>query len=89
MTQKVKRIAPLQFGKLLAVVYALLSLIFIPFMLIASSLAPDGSGFGLLFVIGMPVLYIIMGFIGGIIGAFFYNIAAKWVGGVELEIETA
>ncbi len=88
MKQKVRRIAPVQLGKIMAVVYALFSIVAIPFMLIAVSLSSETSGPGLIFVIIMPVLYIIFGFIGGIIGAFIYNLSAKWVGGIEIEIET-
>jgi hypothetical protein len=29
----------------------------------------------------------IMGFVVGVIGAFIYTIIAKWVGGVEVEVE--
>ena len=88
MKQKIHRIAPLQFGKVLAVIYALFSIVFIPFMLITVFLEPKGSEHGLLFAIGMPILYIVIGFIGGIIGAFMYNLSAKWVGGIEIDIET-
>ena len=87
MKKRIKRIAPVQLGKLLAVVYALFSLIFVPIMLLASLFAPEGKGPGLLFGLAMPILYIIMGFIGGIIAAFIYNLSAKWVGGVVIEFE--
>lgn len=88
MKQKIQRIAPLQLGKLLAVIYALFSVVFIPFIMLSAFMSPEGSGPGILFAIGMPILYIVLGFIGGIIGAFIYNLSAKWVGGVEIEIET-
>ena len=42
---------------------------------------------GLVMMIAIPVMYGIIGFIGGIIGALVYNIAAGVVGGLELEIE--
>jgi hypothetical protein len=34
-----------------------------------------------------PILYAVMGFIIGVIGAFIYNLVAKWVGGIEVEVE--
>ena len=34
------------------------------------------------------VLYPILGFIGGIIGAAFYNLAAKVAGGLELSFDS-
>ena len=42
---------------------------------------------GLVMMIAIPVFYGIIGFIGGIIGALVYNVAAGVVGGLELEIE--
>ncbi len=87
MGTRIKRIAPVQFGKILAVIYALFSVVFIPFIVLASFFAPEGEGPGLLFGMAMPIIYIIMGFIGGVIGAFIYNVSAKWVGGVEIEFE--
>ncbi|MCP3900348.1 MAG: YIP1 family protein [Desulfobacteraceae bacterium] len=88
MKQRIHRIAPLQLGKLLAVIYALFSVVFIPFMMIPILMAPKGSGPGLLLALGIPILYIVIGFVGGIIGAFIYNLSAKWIGGIEIEIET-
>lgn len=41
--------------------------------------------FGVLAIILMPILHGVMGFIAGVVGSFFYNVVAMWVGGVELE----
>ena len=35
----------------------------------------------------MPVIYGVMGFILGVIGAAVYNLVARWIGGIELEVE--
>ena len=35
----------------------------------------------------MPVIYGVMGFILGVIGAAVYNFVARWIGGIELEVE--
>lgn len=35
----------------------------------------------------MLLLYPIMGFIGGILMAVFYNLTAKWIGGIEVTLE--
>ena len=42
---------------------------------------------GIVMMIAIPVMYGIIGFIGGIIGALVYNVAAGVVGGLELELE--
>jgi hypothetical protein len=52
-------------------------------------LALGGGGvvFGLLFMIGLPIFYGAIGFIGGAIGALLYNLFAGLVGGIEIEVE--
>jgi len=35
----------------------------------------------------MPVLYGVMGFIVGAVGALIYNLIAGWIGGIELRLE--
>lgn len=54
-----------------------------------AGLMVGGGGiiFGLVVMIGIPILYAIMGFIGGILSALVYNIFAGMVGGVEIEVE--
>ena len=34
-----------------------------------------------------PLLYGLMGFVGSLIGASLFNLAAGWVGGIELETQ--
>jgi hypothetical protein len=82
----ITRFTPLQLGKLLAVIYFAISLLVVPFILLASLAGPKGSGMGLIFVILIPLLYALIGFLTGIIGAFIYNLCAKFVGGIEVEI---
>ena len=94
-TRRIKRIAPLQLGKMLAILYGIMGLIFVPFLLVFSILAPQlpqqqRAGmmvFGAGFAIAAPFLYAAMGFVFGAIGAFIYNVVAKWVGGIEVEVE--
>ena len=42
---------------------------------------------GVGFALAAPVLYAAMGFIIGVIGAAIYNLVAKWIGGIEVEVE--
>jgi len=42
---------------------------------------------GLLIMIGVPIFYGVMGFIGGAIGGLIYNVASGIVGGIKLELE--
>jgi sulfite exporter TauE/SafE len=97
MNKRLTRIAPVKAGVVLGVLYALLACIMVPFMMLAGaavSAAASQAGasampFGFLFGIGalfLPVLYGVMGFIGGLIAAAVYNLVAKWTGGVEITL---
>jgi len=102
MTRRIKRIAPLQAGKMVGVVYACLGLIFLPIFLLAAaagafaqhaqpgqSAAPAAAVAGAMFVVGlfMPVIYGVMGFILGVLGSAIYNLIARWIGGIEVDVE--
>jgi hypothetical protein len=100
MTRHLKRIAPVQAGKVLGILYAAMSLLLVPIFLVMALVGafaqPNQSngGFGAVaagFMIGMalllPVMYGVVGFIFGVISAAVYNLIAKRVGGFEFEIE--
>ncbi|MEW6295893.1 MAG: hypothetical protein AB1467_06445 [Candidatus Diapherotrites archaeon] len=46
-----------------------------------------GFGVGLLGFIMAVVLYTIIGFVGGLVGAFIYNIIAGFIGGIKIELK--
>ena len=48
-----------------------------------------GVGLGIFYMVGLPILYAVLGFIFGAIGALIYNVAAGIIGGVEMELENA
>ncbi len=93
--RRIKRIEPLQLGKMLAILYGIMGLLFLPFFLVASLASASMPAqqrmgmmaFGAGFAIAMPFLYAGMGFVCGALGAFIYNIVAKWIGGIEVEVE--
>ena len=102
MTRRLKRIAPLQFGKIMGVLYGLMGLIFLPFFAIfaligvfAQSASEDAGAAGalamgggmLLMAVLMPVMYGVFGFIFGALSAALYNVIARWIGGIEVEVE--
>jgi hypothetical protein len=53
----------------------------------AANAMPFAGAFGLAAVVGLPVLYGLLGAIGGAIGAALFNLAARLVGGIELRLE--
>jgi Transmembrane domain of unknown function (DUF3566) len=102
MKRRIKRIAPLQAGKMLGVLYACMGLIFLPFIGVAAlagafaqqaqgqgSGAATTVGIALMIVFGLfvPIIYGVMGFLVGVIGAAIYNFIAQWIGGIEVEVE--
>jgi hypothetical protein len=94
-TRRIKRIAPLQLAKMSALVYGVMGLLFCPVFLVMSLMTSHlaqqqrvgmmvfGTGFALM----MPVIYAVMGFVFGALSAFIYNVAARWIGGIEVEVE--
>lgn len=48
-----------------------------------------GIGIGIFYMIGLPIIYGVIGFIFGAIGALIYNVASGVIGGVEMELENA
>jgi hypothetical protein len=94
-TKRIKRFAPLQLGKMLAILYGIMGLIFIPFFLLMTLVAahmPAQQRVGLLafgagFAVFVPIIYAAMGFVFGALGALIYNLVAKWIGGIEVEVE--
>lgn len=94
---KIKMIDALSLGKISGILYAFIGFIVGVIMsfvsIIGASLGePEAGIFGALFGIGaiilFPILYGVMGFVGGLISALLYNLIAKWIGGVEIELET-
>jgi hypothetical protein len=97
--QIVRRIGVMSLGKLMGITYGCMGLLFMPFFLVAGGLsilggphgvdrgAAIGGGIGMLAIaVIFPIMYAVMGFIGGIIAAFIYNLASQWVGGIEIEL---
>lgn len=83
MKKRLTYISPLQLGIVLAVLYGIVSLIAVPFLLLGTLFGRTGAGLGFFFIIFIPVMYAIFGFIGGVIMGFVYNVVAKWTGGIE------
>ncbi|MDK2907911.1 MAG: hypothetical protein PWQ87_369 [Candidatus Woesearchaeota archaeon] len=91
--QKLNKIGVLSVAKVNAVIGAILGLIWGIFAAITgTSFAVLGglgfmAGLGLWSIIVFPIIYALIGFIGGVIGAFLYNLVAGWIGGIEIELK--
>jgi hypothetical protein len=97
----IRRIGVLSAGKIMGVLYGgiglLIGLFFALFMLLgggalmasgeegSSAAGAMGMGMGIVMAIAAPIFYGVMGFIGGLISAALFNLAAGFVGGLEIE----
>jgi hypothetical protein len=90
VTTKLTRIAPWQAAKLFAVVYFILSLIFVVPLELIALLAPTRAGPGPHFnpavIILFPFVYALAALIFVPLGCWIYNLAARLVGGLDVTI---
>jgi len=97
--QSIQSVGILSCAKVLGAVHAALGLLIVPLFFLAILISAFGGAFpgdhmgagiaiagGLAFVLLIPIFYGAMGFAMGALGAWTYNIAAKRLGGIEIEI---
>jgi hypothetical protein len=91
---QIKRIAPQSLGRIVGVTYAILGLIGGLFFSLISIATQSQAGsppmpifFGVGAVVFLPILYGLVGFIGGLFVAWLYNIVAERIGGIEIDIQ--
>lgn len=87
----------LSFAKITCVIYAvigfLIGFIIELSLLLGSTISKlvevgvPGASFGHLAILINPLFYAIGGFVAGLVGAFLFNLAAKWVGGIKVELK--
>lgn len=90
--RRIKRFGVMQTAKIVAVMYFLLTaMIFFPFgglMMLIGTDAFDKVPFGgTRFLLLAPFFYAVVGFIFTAIGCAFYNLIARYTGGIEVEVE--
>jgi hypothetical protein len=80
------------FGVIIGVIYGLV------FMAVGGAMMAGGGRdastagasslvIGLVMMVAIPIFYGVLGFLFGLLGGVVYNVAARTVGGVELELE--
>ena len=90
---KIQGVIGLVIGLIIGVIYGL---IIIAYSLFGAGMIGGEAGYavggggvvlGIAMMIFFPIMYGILGFIFGAIGAFVYNIFAGMIGGIEMEVE--
>ena len=88
-----KRIGPFSCAKISGLLYGLIGLIvgliFSMIALVGATIGGSGSNalFGVGAVIILPIFYGGLGFVGGALTAWLFNLVASWIGGLEVEFE--
>ena len=81
MKKQVLNISPLQTANVIAVLWFVFTLPFVPFFL--SSMPDQTTPYIRLLVFALPLLYAAFGFLSALLGAWVYNALAKRIGGIE------
>jgi hypothetical protein len=99
----IRRVNPISVAKIAGLLYGIIGLIIGAFIsLIAMAVGTLGAGagdhaagpmMGMLFgagaIIVMPLFYGVVSAIASALTAMIYNLLAGWVGGIEIEVDTA
>lgn len=84
MKKQVVSVSVLQSAKVAAALYLVVSIPMCLLMLIPVMMGQGaGTGFSVVMLILMPVMYTVFGFIFTLIGAWVYNLVAAQIGGFE------
>jgi hypothetical protein len=97
--RKIKKFEPLSVMRIAAICYGAIGLLegalFSVFFSIIPFTAPNdqhmprifGLFFGVFSIILFPILFAVFGAIGGGLAAVTYNVSARYVGGIQVEVE--
>jgi hypothetical protein len=94
----VTRIAPVSLAKVLGCIYAVMGLVFGLVLALIASVAGQWGGatdtmppfmammFGVGSIVTLPIVYGVLGFVGGVLTAAVYNVVARAIGGIEIDV---
>jgi hypothetical protein len=85
MVQRVLRVSPIQIGKVFAVIYGIVGVVFMPFFMLPGVLGEKNAP-----PLWTPPLflffYVFAGFAMSAVLAWLYNVTVRWTGGIELTL---
>ena len=88
---RICRFGVVKTATMFAVIYVIVIAIFaVPAAIIVLALAPSGGAGAVEVVIGgvlIAIIYAVVGWIFTAIGCAIYNLAARWIGGIEVQVE--
>ena len=88
---RIRRFGVVRTATMVAVIYVILIAIFaVPAAIIVLALAPSGGAGAVEVVIGgvlIAIIYAAFGWISTAICCAIYNLAARWIGGIEVQVE--
>ena len=89
---KIQAVVGLVIGLIIGVLYFIIFAVFgAVIMGLAGQQGAAAGGitiiYGIAALIGFPIFYAVLGFIGGAIVSFVYNLVARSIGGIEIEVE--
>lgn len=83
MKRQIRHVGVVQCGKVLAAIYLVIAIPMVALMLLASGVSDQSSAIGIGGAVFMVLMYPVLGFVSGVIGAWLYNLVAARVGGIE------
>jgi uncharacterized membrane protein len=89
MKKQITSISPLQTAKVIAVLYFIVSLPFLPLLALTMLGSGGQQHASPAFLLILPFLYAVIGFVVTAFCAWVYNIVAKQVGGIEFTTSEA
>ena len=87
MRYRITRFGVHETALVVAVLYFVLAILFVPIVYLVSRAQSTGGLPPIVMIIG-PICYGIFGYIFSAIGCWLYNIVASWTGGIALTLAT-
>ncbi len=78
---------PLQTGRVLGLMYAVLALVLVPLAFLGPILKGENVAPAIGVAIFMALIYPVIGFIGGALMACLYNFVAGLIGGIRIDLK--
>ena len=85
MLQQIARFSVHRTAKVLAILYALLGLLFVPLIWLGSIADPEGA-MPISFTLIFPLIYGLFGYVFTALACALYNVIAARVGGIEFSL---